>query len=60
MDPAETLRIARDAYTSGDFETCREYLGYYSEWRRKGGFEPPDGDKIFNELLSSPQIDFTI
>lgn len=47
MDPLETLRLAcRDA-TDRRWAGARTYLGFYTEWRGKGGFEPttPSGVK---------------
>jgi len=30
-----------NVFHAGDRATCREHLGYYKDWRAKGGFEPP-------------------
>lgn len=40
MDPLATLNRALDALTDEDYETAREALTDYDNWRTKGGFEP--------------------
>lgn len=40
MDPKQTIIDAADASDRKDWETCRERLAAYREWRNKGGFEP--------------------
>lgn len=44
MDPEATLRQAESAVSSGDKASAFEYLTYYEDWRRGGGFEPENGD----------------
>lgn len=44
MDPEETLRAAFRALEANDKPAAREFLGYYSDWRSRGGFEPKEGD----------------
>ena len=44
MDPEETLRAAFRALEAGDKPAAKEFLGYYSDWRSRGGFEPKEGD----------------
>lgn len=46
MDPKETLKAALRALAADDYEGCRDYLSYYADWRRNGGFEPVHGDFI--------------
>jgi hypothetical protein len=45
MDPKKALEDAHDALLAGDYEECNEHLADYWDWRHKGGFQPPDGDK---------------
>lgn len=42
--PNEILLVAIRAFLGDDMEGTRDYIGYYRDWRRMGGFEPKNGD----------------
>jgi hypothetical protein len=50
MDPKEALEMVQGALDDGEYDVASEYLGYYWEWRGKGGFEPEGGDRMANAL----------
>ena len=50
MDPDETLKQAASELESGRLAVAAEFLGYYAEWRRRGGFAPAQGDAKASQL----------
>ena len=40
MDPKQTVIDIEAAIVDEDFELAAELIGYYWQWRQKGGFEP--------------------
>jgi len=40
MDPAETLRLADQAISNGQYYEAAELLAAYKTWRMADGFEP--------------------
>ena len=51
MDPESTLRAAENAVDSRQWDEATEYLAAYSDWRRRLGLEPEDGDNRSKALL---------
>jgi len=45
MDPEKCLALAQRCFVERDRAGARQALRDYWEWRKKGGFEPKDGDK---------------
>jgi hypothetical protein len=50
MDPYKCLNDLREFVSSGYYSNARENLANYREWRKNGGFGPPGGDKIADDL----------
>lgn len=50
MDPKATLEFIKDAIADKDWASAREGFQDYWSWRRKGGFQPPGGDKKAHAL----------
>ena len=50
MDPSQALREAEDCLRAGQPAEAAEALARYRAWRRRGGFEPPGGDGLADEL----------
>ena len=44
MDPKACLNRLADAFEDGDEDEARAALRDYTDWRRKGGFEPTMAD----------------
>lgn len=52
MDPQAALVEARQMIShQGEREDAAERLIAYFNWRLKGGFQPPNGDERFEQLL---------
>ena len=45
MDPVACLQRAHDALDDGNLDEARDLLASYRDWRRRGGFEPENGDQ---------------
>lgn len=52
MDPKAALDSAQSSIDSGNRAEAIEYLGNYREWRKNGGFEPPNGDVYYEQLMT--------
>ncbi len=52
MDPKACLKRALDALRDGNLDECANALEDYRTWRRKGGYEPMNGDSV-ERLLES-------
>jgi hypothetical protein len=50
MDPAACLQRADDAVIDGDLAEADLALQDYFSWRRRGGFQPPNGDARAAEI----------
>jgi hypothetical protein len=50
MDPAETLRLIAVLITDGELDDAQELSNAYTEWRQRGGFQPPGGDAKLQKL----------
>jgi hypothetical protein len=50
MDPAETLRLIAVLITDGELDDAQELSNAYTEWRQRGGFQPPGGDAKLRKL----------
>ena len=50
MDPNACLDRAQDAFDNGDHREARAALRDYADWRKRGGFEPEDGDAAATSL----------
>ena len=52
MDPQATLQRMADAIAESDIEALGDAYDDYAEWRRKDGYEPPNGDLIADIVKS--------
>ena len=50
MDPSQALREAEECLRAGEPAEAAEALARYRAWRHRGGFEPPGGDRLADEL----------
>lgn len=50
MDPEATLTSALSALTDDNAADAAEYLQAYANWRRRGGFEPRNGDERARQM----------
>ncbi len=53
MDPEAALKEAESSLKDGEIGDAFEKLSYYCEWRRKGGFEPTNGDARARRVKST-------
>ncbi len=50
MDPMEALIVAAASLAAGELTEAAEALDSYRAWRRRGGYEPHDGDRRAGDL----------
>ena len=58
LDPNATLNDAETAIHDHNADEAFELLTVYAHWRNNQGFEPPNGDTRFRQLIEEYELDF--